>query len=100
MTSERDIRWRRALDELFSRQDYIKLCVDAAVAPLRRYLNSSQTGLVRTIVEANIQVDPVSRRLLANALSMHFRSHRRKLRAGGPKAKLKNIPKRSLASKK
>jgi hypothetical protein len=76
---------------LRARQKYIASCVDAAIAPLRRYLNVGQARLVRSIVEASIQADPVSRRLLANALRLHLRSYHRALRARGRKAKLKEI---------
>jgi len=39
---------------------------DAALAPLKRYLNGWQTRLVRSIVQANIEAAPVSRRPVAN----------------------------------
>jgi hypothetical protein len=92
MTSESTFfRWRTPTDRL-SRDSYVTSCVDAALAPLRRYLNGWQAQLVRSIVEASIEVDPVSRRLLANALRTGLRSYRRLPRAKGAKVKLKNTP--------
>lgn len=77
MTNERNLRRRRIKNDELSRHQYITLCVDAALAPLKPYLNGWQARLVRSIVLANIEADPVSRRLVANAIHMHFRSHRR-----------------------
>jgi predicted anti-sigma-YlaC factor YlaD len=75
MANERTFRRPRAQHEDLSRASYIESCVDAAVAPLARYLNGWQTRLVRSIVQASIEADPVSRRLLANAIRTRVRSY-------------------------
>lgn len=89
MTNERNLLRRRIADEELSRDEYITSCVDAALAPLKRYLSSWQTRLVRSIVQANIEADPVSRRLLANAVRARFRSQWRASRRKGGKASAK-----------
>jgi hypothetical protein len=100
MTNERNFRrWRTPTDRL-SRDSYVTSCVDAALAPLLRYLNGWQAQLVRSIVEASIEADPVSRRLLANALRTRLRSYRTFPRAKGAKVKLKNIPQVTRLRKK
>ena len=58
---------------------------DAALAPLKRYLNGWQTRLVRSIVQANIEAAPVSRRPVPNALHVRPRSHWRASRLKGGK---------------
>lgn len=89
MANERNLRRRRIANDELSRDEYITSCVDAALAPLQRYLNGWQTQLVRSIVQANIEADPVSRRLVANAIRARFRSHWRasRLKGGKPSAK-------------
>lgn len=68
MTSKRNLPRRCPPNDELSRIKYITPFVDAAIAPLGRYLNVWQARLVRSIVEAAIEVDPVSRRLLASVL--------------------------------
>lgn len=89
MTNERNSRGRRAEPEGLSPDDYIESRVDAAVAPLARYLTRWQTRLVRSIVQASIEADPVSRRLVANAIRTRFRARRVRSRAesGSPSTK-------------
>jgi len=91
MANERNFRRRRLLHDELSRGKYITSCVDAAVAPLKRYLNGWQTQLVRSIVQANIEADPVSRRLVANAIRTRFRSHRRATLLKGGNASAKKL---------
>jgi hypothetical protein len=91
MTNEDKFRRRRVQHDEFSRTRYINDCVDAAVAPLGRYLSRWQVRLVRSIVEASIEADPVARRLIANALRTRLRSYRGMQRAKGAAVKLKHV---------
>ena len=91
MANERNFRRRQDPNDRVSRNSYIASCVDAALAPLKRYLNGWQTQLVRSIVQANIEADPVSRRLVANAIRMRFRSHRRAPRTKDSQAGTKKL---------
>ena len=100
MTNEYKFRRRRVQDHEFSRAGYINSCVDAALAPLGRYLSGWQARFVRSIVEASIEADPVARRLLANALRTRFRLYRRAQRAKGGAVKLKSVPQPARPSKK
>lgn len=68
MSSKHNVRRCRHQYDDFERLKHIAPFVDAAIAPLDRYLDYWQARLVRSIVEAAIEVDPVSRRLLADVL--------------------------------
>lgn len=64
---------RGQLESDIQKERYLASCINAAIAPLRAYMNSKQVELVRSIVYAHIAADPVSHRLIANALRAHFR---------------------------
>lgn len=82
MTSDHDCRSRRSPTRERSPEDYVASCVGAAIAPLSRYLSRPNARLLRAVVEASVEADPVSRRLLEKALSLHFRSGRRRFARG------------------
>ena len=100
MSSKHNFRRRRRQNDEFARTKYITQFVDAAIAPLGRYLNGWQAKLVRSIVEATIEVDPVSRRLLANVLRSRLRAQAKASSAerdgDGPKSDGPNRAARTL----
>ena len=82
MPKSQSPRRRRFRDEI-SRAQYMASCVEAALAPLSPYLKTWEVQLVRSIVQASIEADPVSRRLLANALRVRLQSYRKRRRSTG-----------------
>ena len=56
--------------------EFLAQQVEAAILPLLPYLTARQAELVRSTVQASIEGDPVSRRLLANAVQSSDRSTR------------------------
>jgi hypothetical protein len=65
-----ELRGQRTLAEVLAQQ------VEAALSPLLPHLTSRQAELVRSTLQASIEIDPVSVRLVANAERATGRSDR------------------------
>jgi len=50
------------------RAEYLARCVDAALVPVREHLSPRHIKFIHSILLSNIEHDPVSRRLVADAL--------------------------------